>query len=177
MHIKYNYITYTRTLHTNNVREGGGDARAGEDQIVSRFDFHFQFVCVCCCCCVCVASNDAVCGGDDVTMLLMTKMTIKSAVRSTKEPTGILCVCLWLFPLSFRRCFSLGIWWWSATCRPDTVLFLEEAITGLVSPPRLLVHTRNAHHVKALGGAGRPLFPSAGNCNHMKWCSTHSSTS
>jgi hypothetical protein len=86
-------------------------------------------------------------------------------------------VCLWLFPLSFRRCFSLGIWWWSATCRPDTVLFLEEAITGLVSPPRLLVHTRNAHHVKALGGAGRPLFPSAGNCNHMKWCSTHSSTS
>lgn len=42
-----------------------------------------------------------------------------------------------------------------------TPLRLEKAITGLVSPPRLLVHTRNAHHVKAVGAAAPPhsLFP------------------
>jgi hypothetical protein len=164
MHIKYNYITYTRTLHTNNVREGGGDARAGEDQIVSRFDFHFQFVCVCCCCCVCVASNDAVCGGgDDMTMLLMTKMTIKSAVRSTKEPTGILCmlcVSLWPFPLSFRRCFSLGIWWWSTTCRRHSAVSGRGNYRISFAAPTSCSHTECSPCESA--GWGRPPLISLG---------------
>lgn len=161
------------------MREGDGDGRAGEDQIVSKFDFHFQFVCVCCCC-VCVASNDAVCGGDDdMTMLLMTKMTIKSAVRSTKEPTGILCVCVSMAVSSLlpQMLFIRNMM---------MVYYMQTGHTAVsgrgnyrisFAAPTSCSHTECSPCESA--GWGRPPFISlsAGNCNHMKWWSTHSSTS